>query len=74
MEWHKSEHPQDWLGLVLLCESGKILFNGQYDGDEFVVWDDENGLWRPPKNEIVVGWILQKEVEEYLEEHIHFLP
>lgn len=67
MKWRSiNEHPRKYESIVLLCESNRVFFYGEYDGESFNVWNDEDGIWTKPSGETVVGWMPQKEVEEYL--------
>ena len=59
-----NEHPDKYATIVLLCENGKIYFDGIFDG-EYEVWDDENEINDPPK-ENVIGWMYQSVAEDYL--------
>ena len=75
MKWHNiNEPPKQWERIVLLCESGRIIFYGEFDGEDFTVWDNEFEIWSAPKDETIIAWMPQREVEEYLKELIHFRP
>jgi len=75
MKWRNiNELPKQWEWLILLCENGRIIFYGEWNGDEFTVWDDENEIWSAPKDETVIAWMPQKEVETYLKELNQFQP
>ena len=75
MKWHNiNEPPKQWEQIILLCDSGRIIFYGEFNGEDFTVWDDENGIWKSPEDETVVAWMPQKEVEEYLKELNNFRP
>ena len=65
MEWHNTnECPDKYVTIVLLCENGKIYFEGMFD-EEYEVWDYENEVNKAPK-EKVVGWMYQSVVKNYL--------
>ena len=65
MSWHNTnEHPDKYATIVLLCENGKIYFDGMFDG-EYEVWDYDNEINDPPK-EKVIGWMYQSELENFL--------
>ena len=75
MKWHNiNEPPKQWEQIILLCDSGRIIFYGEFNGEDFTVWDDENGIWKSPEDETVVAWMTKKEVEEYLKELNNFRP
>ena len=66
MKWNiANNHPEEYKTIVLLCENGKIYFDGMLIGDEYEVWDDENEINDPPK-EKVIGWMYQSELENFL--------
>lgn len=65
MKWHNpNECPEKWKNIVVLCENNKIYFNAEFDGDEFTIWDAENGIWN--KIDPVLAWMMQDEIEEFL--------
>lgn len=72
MKWNKAhEIPaldrRNWL--VLLFEDGRIQYNAAYDGEDFTLWDDENGVWSSAEKIVgrkMVGWMYQSEVNAYL--------
>ena len=65
MKWNIADkHPEEFKTIVLLCENGKIYFDGIFNG-EYEVWDYENEINDPPK-EKVIGWMYQSEVEHFL--------
>ena len=65
MKWHKAtEKPQGmYPSVVLLTANGTVKFNAQYDGENFCEWGDE---WWVDVKEEIVGWLYEKDVEEYL--------
>ena len=65
MSWHNTnEHPDKYATIVLLCENGKIYFDGMFNG-EYEIWDYDNEINDPPK-EKVIGWMYQSVAEDYL--------
>lgn len=72
MKWNKvHEIPaldrRNWL--VLLFEDGHIQYNAAHDGEDFTLWDDENGFWASAEKVVgrkMVGWMYQSEVDAYL--------
>ena len=65
MKWHNpNEYPEKWKNIVVLCENNNIYFNAEFDGDEFTIWDAENGFWN--KIDTVLAWMMQDEIEEFL--------
>lgn len=68
MKWNKTDKvPQKFAWLVLLCEGGIVLFDGEHNGDEYVLWDDDIEVWRPTEK-AVIGWMYQADVKQYLKE------
>ena len=66
MKWNiVNNHPEKWKTIVLLCENGKIYFDGMFNGEKYEVWDYENEIHSAPE-EKVVGWMYQSDVEDYL--------
>ena len=65
MKWHDvNEHPKAYECLVLLFD-GHIEFDGDFDGENFRTWNNDNQMWS--KRSIgLVGWMYQSEVEDYL--------
>ena len=66
MRWNRADKvPNMCSTLVLLCEDGTILFYGEHDGENYVVWSDDIEIWIPTEKPII-GWMYQAEVRKHL--------
>ena len=70
MEWRKvTDYPKHCGPIVLLYNNGNsIEFNADFNGENYRVFDAEDGTWNPWSIDLwgIVGWMYLSDVEEYL--------